>query len=85
MYYRRSLGASDAVGIDVRHNVMADDSFAFFRKFEIDVVQMRLHLGDLFVGYVKTERFFALRQREPQPAEKSYSVFVRKRMTHFAR
>ena len=40
------------IGVDVRHDVMPDDSFSFFRDIVVDVIDVGFELGDLLVGDV---------------------------------
>ena len=75
-------GALLSVSIDVCHHVMTHDFFSCARDIEIDVVDMRLHLRDLFVGYVESQLLFALRERYPELAPKDHAVLFTEIFQH---
>ena len=44
------LGALDAVGVDVAHDVVTDQPFPFLGDLVVDVVLVGFQLGDLLLG-----------------------------------
>ena len=59
--------ADVAVGVDVRHDVVAQTALVLRRLLVVDVVDVRAHFGDLFVGDGQAQRLLRLRQRDPEP------------------
>lgn len=55
-----------AVGIDVRHHIVADFLFALCGDFIVDILRMRLQLCDLFVGDGQAELLFGFGKCNPQ-------------------
>ena len=52
------LGALQAVGVDVAHHVMADELLARDGVLIVDVVLVRLQLGNLLIGDGQALRLF---------------------------
>ena len=81
--YALCLGALNAVGIDVAHNIVANLLFTFFGNVIVDVVCVCFKLGNLFVGYFKSKLLFRLGKCNPQSAP-GFKLFVRrKEILHF--
>ena len=80
---RFGFGTLRAEYVDMAHHVVAQ--FRFFGRggFEIDVVQMRPHLIELFVGDGQAEFLFGFGQREPQPPPGGMFPLRRPVITHF--
>ena len=72
----RGAQVDDALGLradlaeraDMAHHVVPDLGLDAFGLLEVDVVEVRLHLRDLFVGDGQPQGLFALGQRQPQTA-----------------
>ncbi len=62
------LRALQAVGVDVGHDVMADDLLARLRVLVVDILRMALKLFDLLVGNREAELLLGLREGDPEPA-----------------
>jgi hypothetical protein len=62
----------------------ADFLFTRFGDVVVDVVGVRLELGDLLVGNVESELFLSLRERYPQPAPGPEFFVRRKKILHLA-
>ena len=52
--------------MDMTHDVMAEFGFFFCDGFEVDVIEMSLHLVDLFLGDIESELFFGFCESEPK-------------------
>ena len=79
------LGALQAVGIDMAHNIMADELFAGDGVLIVDIVLVGLQLGDLLIGDGKALSLFRLSQCDPQPAPSLELVVVRENILHLIR
>ena len=69
--------------IYMAHNVMANDTFSFFRHFVIDVVFESLHLCNLFICNIQPQCFFRPRQSNPKSAPCAKFELFRKYFLHF--
>jgi hypothetical protein len=65
---RFRLRALDAVGVNVRHHVVADDLFPRLGDLVVDIVLMRFHFGDLLIRDGQAELLLRFRQRNPEAA-----------------
>ena len=79
------LGALQAVGVDVAHHVMADELLARNGVLIVDVVLVRLQLGNLLIGDGQALLLLGLSQRDPQPAPGAELVVVREDVLHLIR
>ena len=79
------LRALHAVGIDVAHHVVAALLFPGGGHIVIDVVLVRLQLGDLRVGDGQALLLLGLRQRDPQPAPRLEFIVLREDVLHLFR
>ena len=79
------LGALQAVGVDVAHHVMADELLARNGVLIVDVVHVRLQLGNLLIGVGQALLLLGLSQRDPQPAPGAELVVVREDVLHLIR
>ena len=61
-------GALRAEDMDMAHDVMAEFGFFFSDGFEINVVEVSLHLVDLLLGNIESELFFGFGESEPKPS-----------------
>ena len=59
MYYRHGGRALFPEHMDMAHYVVTQIFFHCFNSLEVDVIQMLAHLIELFIGYIKSELFFA--------------------------
>ena len=55
-----------AIGIDMRHHIVADFLFPLRGDFIVNVLRMGLQLRDLLVGNRQAELLLGLRERDPQ-------------------
>ena len=85
VYDRRRLRTRDAVGINVRHDVVSDESFALGGKLEVYVVEVRFEFLYLLVRDIEPQSLLPLGEFQPKPAEEPYPVRFRERGAHFAR
>ena len=63
---RLRQGAGIAVGVNVRHHIMADGCFIGGCLCIVDIIDMRTHLFDLRIGDRQSELLLAFRQGDPQ-------------------
>jgi len=63
---RPGLGTDFAVGVDVGHDVVPQTALVLFGGGEVDIVDMRLELRDLFGRDRETHFGLRFRQRHPQ-------------------
>ena len=64
----RRRGCDFAVGVDMRHDVMAEFFLLFGGIVEVDVGDMGFEIGDLLCGDGQTELALGARQLYPEPA-----------------
>ena len=76
------VGTLLAVGVDVAHNVMADQLFTGFRHVVVDIPGMGLHLIDLLLGHVQPQLVLGLRQGNPQLPPGAELVVVGEEILH---
>ena len=74
--------ASHAVGIDVRHDVVADLLFLGGDDVVINIVHVRAELLDLFAGDGQAQLHLGLGQRDPKPAPGAVARVVGKEFQH---
>ncbi len=72
--------------VHVRHHIVAEAPFELARGLEVDVVEMRAHLRQPFVGDGgDAELSLRLGEREPQPAPERVAPLRRPERDHRAR
>ena len=77
------LRADLAERADVAHHVVADLRLDALRFLEVDVVEVGAHFVELFVGDRKSERLFALGEREPETPPGGVLPLGREVVAHF--
>ena len=60
------LRALKPVCIDMAHHIVTDDLLPGFGIRVIDIIPVRLHLGDLLVRDIQAQLLLCLRQGDPQ-------------------
>ena len=68
MYYAFGAGALQSVSVNVRHDIVANFFFSFFRYVVIYVICRCLQLCYLLICYGKTQLLFRFGQGYPQPS-----------------
>ena len=76
------FGAEKAIGINIRHNIMADLFFALVDDVEVDVLDMGLQFVDLVLGNVQSEFLLGLGQKDPKVAEAAHPCPFRENSLH---
>ena len=77
------LGAGHAVGVNVRHDIVAHLPLPPVGQLKINVVRMRLHLGNLLVGNIEPELLLAFGQNDPQTPPRGEFTLIGKNLLHF--
>ena len=71
--------------VDMRHHVVTEPFLKIRDRREVDVVEMRPHLGDRRRGNIDTQLLLTFRECEPQPAPKTISGLRRPERQHCGR
>ena len=82
MNNRFRLRALDAESVYMRHDIVTDFLFPFFRHIIIDIVLVSLHLIDLLLGHRQAQLLFRFRQSDPQLSPSAEFHIRRKQVFH---
>ena len=82
MYYSLCLRTLYSVSIYMTHYIMSYLLFSLKRHIKVYIIFKFFQFFYLFVGYIKTEFFFGLRQRNPQSSPRFELLILRKNILH---
>ena len=77
------LGADISPGMNLCHHIMPEGFFIFCGFFVVDILQVGLHFGDLFLRNSHAHGFFGFCQSNPQLVEGGEFHIFRKKILHF--